>query len=127
MTDKEIIKALEHCFKTEMDCDGCPYDYPDVCYLDVKRDAFDLIKRQQEEIDRLKELFNQQQEIIADLEWTVSVSKAEAIKEFAERLKEKAKAELISSWDKHLYTIEEIITTQQVDNLVKEMVGADNA
>lgn len=57
MTDKEIIQALECCIKPTSDCDNCPYyGYDDdlQCFDMSKRDALELINRQQETIERLK-------------------------------------------------------------------------
>lgn len=52
MTDNEIIKALEHCFKK---CDSlCPlHSYKD-CKYKLLTSALDLINRQKEEIKRLE-------------------------------------------------------------------------
>lgn len=63
MTDNEIIKALEHC-GIETSCEGCPYFdefhmADSTCLDDIAKDAFDLIKRQQAEIERYKELEEQ--------------------------------------------------------------------
>ena len=79
MTDSETIKGLEKC--CESDCDNCDITNQGLTCVYLYREVRDLIKRQQVEIDRLKERFNLQQEFIEDLEWTVSVSKAEAIKQ----------------------------------------------
>ena len=60
MTDEQIMQALKCCFNC-MDCDNCPCieTKPDLdaysCRLDLISDALDLIKRQQTEIERLKD------------------------------------------------------------------------
>lgn len=55
MTDREIMRALEHCFKEES-CQGCPYSgYLTECSKNSPKDALDLINRKQAEIERLKE------------------------------------------------------------------------
>ena len=101
MTDEQIIKALECCATSETKCDECPY-YPDACLTDdyeniFLEDALDLIKRKNEEIlKRKKQLME---------------LKSEAIKEFAERLKEKA---LIDSGY-------EVLQLGTIDNLVEEI------
>lgn len=128
MTSEEIVRGLEHCLGGDVDCEGCPYAiyHASDCDEILKKDTLDLIRRQQQEIDRLKSLVNDKQEIIADLEWTLeneclkySELKAEAIKEFATRLKANRP---------HLNTGEQVfyIRPEAVDELVKEMVGADN-
>ena len=54
MNDKEIIKALECCTEDE-DCAHCPSvkEMP-YCSNDIMVGALNLIKRQQAEIERLK-------------------------------------------------------------------------
>ena len=72
MTDNEIIKALECCIKAETwgDCEkmGCPAstkqgchfylrtddDYENTIYIEIFKDALDLINRQKAEIEALK-------------------------------------------------------------------------
>lgn len=58
MTDKDIIKALGLCTSEHLGCeDGCPYIPRDIedefCSDALKKDALDLINRQQAEIDGL--------------------------------------------------------------------------
>lgn len=54
MTDKEIIKALECCASESIeDCQVCPYMF-DTIYCDqmkLRADAFDLVNRQQEQLE----------------------------------------------------------------------------
>ena len=51
MTDKEIIKVLEHC-TTDGYCITCPYN--NCTDKDINELTLDLINRQQAEIERLK-------------------------------------------------------------------------
>ena len=97
MKDKEIIKALE--------C--CPLDDIGGCR---KIDALDLINRQKAEIARLNTRNNE----LNALNKTASI---DAIKDFAERLK--AKAPRIRFMDSVFSSVD----TEDIDNLVKEMVG----
>ena len=53
MTDREIIKALECC--NDCDCKGCPCNSDSDCKGIDDAEILDLIKRQQAEIERLKE------------------------------------------------------------------------
>ena len=134
MTDNEIIKALECLRGNAFDCGECPYCscYPAPCEQQVAKDALSLINRQKEEIERLKNR-DLQVEVSEKLEREI---KAEAVKEFAERLKEQ------DGYDNHVFDdcasilvpkeylkgrdekIKEVWTT--IDNLVKEMVGENN-
>ena len=112
MTDNEIIKALEYCADEYPNCDECPYDYPSVCYIDLKRDALNFIYRQQAEIDRLKK-YNTD---VAFKHYN------DGIKEFAERVKDICRP--FPMYDDYECNT---IYHRDIDNLVKEMVGADNA
>ena len=134
MTDNEIIKALECLRGNAFDCGECPYCscYPAPCEQQVAKDVLSLINRQKEEIERLKNR-DLQVEVSEKLEREI---KAEAVKEFAERLKEQ------DGYDNHVFDdcasilvpkeylkgrdekIKEVWTT--IDNLVKEMVGENN-
>ena len=135
MTDNEIIKALECLRGNAFDCGECPYCscYPAPCEQQVAKDALSLINRQKEEIERLKNR-DLQVEVSEKLEREI---KAEAVKEFAERLKEQ------DGYDNHVFDdcasilvpkeylkgrdekIKEVWTT--IDNLVKEMERKNNA
>ena len=126
MTDNEIIKALECCKKD--DCYNCPNDFGN-CYANLAGFALDLINRQKAEIERL-------QETICMLTKTgrfYSKVRAEAIKEFAERLKETIcqENELYEKCVKDMLTFDYQRGYADsndrfvwcIDNLVKEMVG----
>lgn len=136
MTDNDIIKALECCSYNNYQCDNCPYAYK-TCT--VYKDAIDLITRQKAEIEKLKQdnkeyheanlviayQRNQRDEEIQELHRQLNglnfmeqQIKSEAIKEFAERLKGHAEPQY--PW---LYTVD----VDFIDNLVKEMVGDNNA
>lgn len=54
MTEKEIIQALKFCASDS--CNGCPLYSPHItgCVTKVKKDALELINRQQAEIERLQ-------------------------------------------------------------------------
>ena len=60
MTDNEIIKALECCIVYE-NCDGCPCaeDNSQYCLKATCKNALDLIKRQKEELESLKNAYKQ--------------------------------------------------------------------
>lgn len=114
MTDNEIKKALEWHSNDETHCSGCPYEEHSVthyCVDMVIQDALDLINRKDAEIERLRP-YGTQVEVSKKIE---SEIKAEAIKEFAERVKMA-----------FYYEFDEIIPSimaDNIDNLVKEMVG----
>ena len=118
MTDNEIIKALECCSKNEP-CNICSYDKKEkddfVCCSKLMVDTIDLINRQKAEIERLKTecglaKFDKYK---AEFEEFRAEIKANAIKEFAERLKETATRDAGVWW----------VMEEDIDNLAKEMVG----
>ena len=139
LPDAEIIKALECCIDVNgANCHKCPYDkccsYPESVML---KDTLDLINRQEAEIERLKKDSKDidefarnickerllQGKAIADFESLrryIEMQKAEAYKEFAE----KVKAEFC-----HGYTYLEIgekAFIKDIDNLLKEMEGEND-
>ena len=118
MTDNEIIKALEYCKD---------------CSANLNVEIIDLITRQQSEIERLKECPKCVYEYDAEImEYcvqgpcpnfkTVEQIKAEAYKEFAERLKEHAYL------DNGITGFQDmVVDLSDIENIADEMVGEDNA
>ena len=58
MTDEQIVKALECCAKN-IRCDECPFKGIKNCMGELYIKSFDLIKRQQAEIEELKKGWQQ--------------------------------------------------------------------
>lgn len=92
MNDADIVKALNHCTRLRP-CEKCPlykegYFGPsrNACRAKLMEGAFGLINRQQAEIERLKEKVKGFQELWCEAESDLRTARAEAIKEFAERL-----------------------------------------
>lgn len=130
MTDNEIIKALECCSTATCITNKCPYesicDIP-TCTTKLTKDALDLIKRQKAEIERLeferasdheklKQVSVMLKGLKGDIEHDIKLAKAEAVKEFVQRLKKK----LI---DGGLYPV---FVKNKIAETEKEMVGANN-
>ena len=148
MTDNEIIKALE-CCAVRGNCNGCPREkeWDKACASIGMKDALDLITRQKAEIERLhdevsktrrKALLEASSKFAGHSDYhgdtilcklicmwegkEVGIAKPldmgeikfKAIKEFAERLKDKS----LTKWDYH-----DAVDIEEIDNLVKEMVG----
>ena len=121
MTDNEVIKALECCSTATCISNNCPYekihDIP-TCATKLTRDALDLINRQKAEIERLRYNLEAMLDERAD--------HSEAYKEFAERLKDKHRR--IMDYDEAGFGAQIFIFEERViDNLLKEMVGENNA
>lgn len=127
LTDEEIIKRLEQCVKRG----NLNYD------TDI---VLDLINRQKAEIERLKECPKCVYEYDGEMtEYcvqgpcskfkTVEQIKAEAYREFAERLKKKISAYKRKCRDalddESVFAVDKV--RQKVDNLLKEMESENNA
>ena len=123
LTDEEIIKRLERCVKRG----NRNYD------TDI---VLDLINRQKEEIDDL----NKQMEWLTGyngnlinantaLSEEILLAKAEAYKEFAERIKIAIKVNVVKNLCNDIKGIKGVYNTEcvldDIDNLLKEMVGED--
>ena len=103
MTDKEIIEAfIGCCISHRLECEDCIYGNRLDCLSDLYADIITLVDRQQDEIKELNVEIDKQYELaVADIKgnlanggvschWCIEQNKAEAIKEFAEKLKRKA-------------------------------------
>ena len=113
ITNEQLMKAIECCLIVDCDtCDYCPlYDRDNGCTEDgtytLLERAFDLIKRQQMEIEE------QDQAIINALH-RIGEVRIEATKEFAERLKQ-------VMFNEDFLLCEPSEMANLIDNLVKEM------
>lgn len=118
MTDKEIESSLK-VIATTHNCNECKIRNCKWgtcnCSQITAQAALDLINRQKTTIKNLRNVIsNQQVEVSAKIEKQI---KDEAIKDFAERLKG------ISTqgfWETDAY-----VSVEQIDDLVKEMVGEE--
>ena len=127
MTDNEIIKALECCTHKGgiINCEPCLIGKQlgyQMCEKNLMLQCRGLINRQKAEIEELRNIVKTDL-LTAKEDFKLSISditkiRAEAIKEFAERLTDKAPN--ITEERFH-------ILRNEIDNLVKEMVGDDNA
>lgn len=125
MTDKKNIKALEDYIKEnefEYFHSNMMNEYP------LIRKSLDIINRQKAEIERL----NKKVEELADvLSGTIRIryaeAKAEAYKEFAEKIKKSIKENVDEAWHRDdgngIYDAEYVL--DDIDNLLKEMVGEE--
>lgn len=115
MTDNEIIKALECC--ANADCRNCPR-WSELWYrgrcADFLPSVLDLINRQRAEIEELTAR-NERQKYAIKV-YHIGETRSEAIKEFAEVVKAN-RHKLFN------YIYSSIGFGEQIDNLVKEMVG----
>ena len=150
ISDNEIIKALECCSadKSTKYCLTCPLQdmgFVGECIPEKSKNALDLINRQKEEIERLQSVVDS----FTYIGKMYSEIKAEAYKEFAEdvqgeienaihsnynakaeanknkKRKAKDKENFLMYCDGKIQALSGIYN--YIDNLLKEMVGEDNA
>ena len=124
-TDEEVIKALEHCgscYKGDVGerCTGCPLDDADdpSCFDTLLHDlSLDLINRQKAEIESLNSYIRRCKS--GDEYWVKCLIERpnEAVKEFAERLKERAYTSSDWSHGEH----PQVVECDEIDDLVEEM------
>ena len=130
MTDSEIMKALEW-YVSKFKNTGYVYLDVDGTKFVSTQEVLDLITRQQAEIERLKECPKCVYEYDGEtMEYcvqgpcpnfkTVEQIKSEAVKEFAERLKNEINIRTTYSREQDKNVM------RMIDNLVKEMVGENN-
>lgn len=120
MKDNEIIKALERCGFDEDMCLDCPIqcdcEKDTEAMVDRAKAILNLINRLQTENKELHDAFYNKDRI--------KVVQTKAIKEFAERLKEKAHTQPIFDTycgNKCMGDVSKVYVAD-IDNLVKEMV-----
>jgi hypothetical protein len=123
MIDNDIIKALECCIKSSHfgECfeNKCPMVSEEGCsgWTDDKllKDALDLINRQKAEIERLQKAYLMYEETSG-----LKKARAEAITEFAERLKLRLLLILSDALS--------VVSAYDIDQIAKEMKeGVNNA
>lgn len=123
--EEEVINCL--CFYVDRQCNNCDIKDSACCVSCVNteiRDALALINRQKAEIERLTaERDNEHRcylHICEDLKQAVNrniTAKSEAIKDFAQRLKEKRGT---------TFPFVSTVFTADIDTLVKEMTEGNN-
>lgn len=114
-TDEEVIKAFKQCMSDAfLKCDGCPYRGRRPCTL-MKDDILELIKRQKAELEDLREI------VYTDRTEAIKHLKAEAVKEFAERLKGK-KTSICAGHGMST----DVVYIGHIDAVAKEMIGEEN-
>lgn len=117
MTEEQIIKALKCCSKPYCNDNKCPLHRNTIntkdCITQMSVNALDLINRQKANAEGLINA-------VKFLNEKLSYAKAEAVKEFADRLKEELNNVAKIKIDDYDYFC---VGLGFIDNLVKEMVG----
>jgi hypothetical protein len=129
MTDNKIIKAWECCV-IKCSCVGCPYkkdwqSFSSQCIDKRLEDTFALITRQKAEIEMLQYANEVNVASCGTLHERLKTAKAEAIKEFADRLKAtpmRFYVEYVEYFDRpSVDKMVLFIDDNDIDSLVKEM------
>lgn len=115
MTDKEIIIALKCCG------DGTHYCEDRRCRMETAVNALGFIIRQQAEIEELKIKLSSMRMAANSYKMHYEDGKSEGIKEFAERLKKHSRKMQSSDFSGDFW--DAAVLVEDIDNLVKEMVG----
>ena len=149
MTDSEIIKALEKCVERNKSiCVVCDCTNKEHCTEYLAKEALDLINRLQAENELLETENKRLYEAIYQGNITIGFkmkaerlhqmqqieqierAKTEAYEEFAERVHCHCQNIINQEWNKKISPVSWADAYQQfddeVDNLLKEMVGEDN-
>ena len=128
--DNDIKRALECCVKDDEGKNGfcnenCPlFGEGYICADFLRSKTLDLIKRQQAEIERLTVNKNACALGMKRLSEQLETAKSEAIKEFTERLKERAYYIVVD--EKGLLLERKVVNEEAIDYLVKEMTEVKN-
>ena len=150
MTDEQIVKAWGKCIDVTSGCCGddttCPYCTDEEegcakCFEKLRIDVLALIKRQQEEIESLEADYeNVYKQASADIlasiadggtscEWCIYKHRAEAAREFAERLKSRIRKDIDEQGMFPLPYTKKAYDTVMIfiNNLAKEMTEKEGS
>ena len=121
LTDEEIISSLEVIAATR-NCDECKIRNCKWgtcnCSQITANAALGLINRQNAEIERLEKVLNGRDQLVNALNKCYKQAKSEAVKEFAEKLKNEINIRTTYSREQDKNVM------RMIDNLVKEMTEA---
>lgn len=110
-TKEETIKALRCCYSDEGLCSICPYeDTITSCTQLLKRDAFDIIKSQEQFIESQNELISK-----------LALECKNSYKEFAEKLKQHKRK--MKGFDLNEEFWDYAVLVEDIENTLIEMVG----
>ena len=124
MTDNEKIKVLEDFIKHKSDgyqtylAYGGKRDEAQENFLELMESFIEMFNRQKAEIERLRDVVEKTDNAYYQKVDEVRIAKANAIKEFAELIKQNHGALFNTIYSRRFGEI--------IDNLAKEMVGDDN-
>lgn len=128
MNKDDIKKALEFCANA-FPCEGCAYHDDLTCTDKLKTDALNVIIEQEQEIEKWKNDYAKLQEEFANYQIAsdkeIMAQKKQAVKEFAEKLKDYINDKIIEEFFDmavgiKYFTIDIDEFEERVDELLKE-------
>lgn len=128
MNKDDIKKALEFCADA-FPCEGCAYHDDLMCTDKLKTDALNVIIEQEQEIEKWKNDYAKLQEQFAQYQMAsdkeIMAQKKQAVKEFAEKLKDYINDKIIEEFFDmavgiKYFTIDIDEFEERVDELLKE-------
>ena len=128
MNKDDIKKALEFCANA-FPCEGCAYHDDLTCTDKLKTDALNVIIEQEQEIEKWKNDYAKVQEQFAKYQMAsdkeIRAQKKQAVKEFAEKLKDYINDKIIEEFFDmavgiKYFTIDIDEFEEHVDELLKE-------
>lgn len=133
MTDKQIMQALNCCTSKSISCQKCPLLSKSKCERELIQYSFELINRQQAEIQRLESLVKTQGIEIDELNEFAN----ERLDKFTERYDRNLRAEVIKEFAERLDSYKEYrynencdfipyVRLSDIEKVVYEMVGTEN-
>ena len=118
MTPQEAIERTQKCLNS--DCDGCEFRRYEYCRRELLKNLFCVAKQQQAELEKSQ---SKCEDCAGCTQWLCDCAneRDQAIKEFAERLKNATLP--IQIGGKYSY---DVISKQGIEHVLKEMVGDNN-
>lgn len=119
MNRDNIKKALEICNDADLSCGDCSYHDDLTCSDTLRTDARELIIKQEQEIEELRnEKWDAQDDLDCYYDEMPSKIK-QAVQDFAEKLKAKAETFLVAKGD-GVYGEKPYVSVDKIDELLKE-------
>lgn len=110
MTDEQIMRGFECCYTSKGYCHECPYSDIDLCVSTLNNDILDMMQRQKDENRWLTKRIEQQNEQIAELIANLEAARADAVKEFADKLKARMFEDEYRVPDLSRFDVEEVLS-----------------
>lgn len=133
MESEKVKEILKFCSEGKDCYDGCPYKHDTHCVMKISKQALTLInKLESENEEQYKRIMELEQDLVhADenvfyRECNVTLReneiKEQALKQFAERLKEKIKNFCGTEYENAYYEVSKSFACSEIDEILKEFL-----